>query len=224
MPARGTLGQILFCNAHISSWLGYSHAVADPELIFQLTWRRLVQQQQGEENIQMPCEILFLGGAPGAGKGTMTPFIMRERGLDAQPIVMSSLLNSPAAKKIIEAGGLVSDFEVFQMLLEQLAKGEQANGCMVDGFPRTVVQVELLRLLHTKMKDLSGSLRAGRMPRPRFRMCILYVDEHESVQRQLSRGRQALEVLDGDVEAAAFAAEARRVSQPTRDRRGVERG
>jgi hypothetical protein len=56
-----------------------------------------------------------------------------------------------------------------------------------------VVQVELLRLLHTKMKDLSGSLRAGRMPRPRFRMCILYVDEHESVQRQLSRGRQALE-------------------------------
>ena len=176
-----------------SSWLGYSHAVADPELIFQLTWRRLVQQQQGEENIQMPCEILFLGGAPGAGKGTMTPFIMRERGLDAQPIVMSSLLNSPAAKKIIEAGGLVSDFEVFQMLLEQLAKGEQANGCMVDGFPRTVVQVELLRLLHTKMKDLSGSLRVARMPRPRFRMCILYVDEHESVQRQLSRGRQALE-------------------------------
>ena len=31
------------------------------------------------------------------------------------------------------------------------------------------------------------------MPQPRFRMCILYVDEHESVQRQLSRGRKALE-------------------------------
>ena len=124
-----------------ASWIGYSHAVADPELIFQLTWRRLATQHGGEEQIQLPCEILFLGGAPGAGKGTMTPYILSERGLDAQPVVMSSLLNSPVAQKIIEQGGLVSDFEVFQMLLEQLARPEQAKGCMVDGFPRTVVQV-----------------------------------------------------------------------------------
>jgi len=184
-----------------ASWIGYSHAVADPELIFQLTWRRLATQHGGEEQIQLPCEILFLGGAPGAGKGTMTPYILSERGLDAQPVVMSSLLNSPVAQKIIEQGGLVSDFEVFQMLLEQLARPEQAKGCMVDGFPRTVVQVELLRLLHSRMKELSAgrsgsgssSDAAVRMPRPRFRMCILYVDEHESVQRQLSRGRKALE-------------------------------
>jgi len=179
-----------------SSWIGYSHAVADPELIFHLTWRRLAQKYQGDESIGMPREILFLGGAPGAGKGTMTPYIMRERGLTGEPIVMSSLLNSPAARRIIETGGLVSDFEVFAMLLEQLAMPEQETGCMVDGFPRTVVQVELLRLLHAKMKDFSGLGQSGqpaRMPRPRFRMCILYVDEHESVQRQLSRGRKALD-------------------------------
>ena len=53
--------------------------------------------------------------------------------------------------------------------------------------------MELLRLLHSKIKELSATSAGSRMPQPRFRMCILYVDEHESVQRQLSRGRKALE-------------------------------
>ena len=73
----------------------------------------------------------------------------------------------------------------------ELLKLTQTLTSLPQPFPRAVVQVELLKLLHDKMADLSRS--AERMPRPHFRMCILYVDEHESIQRQLSRGRAALE-------------------------------
>jgi len=168
-------------------WLGYgSYTVMDPAMIFQASWRRLVMQRGGgdETAIRLPREILFLGGAPGAGKGTMTPYIMWERGIEAEPVVISSLLQSPAAKRIIEEGGLVSDTEVFAMLLDELSQPNQRNGSLVDGYPRTVVQVELLRLLHAKMTELSRRVAreggaagvvaaAAAFPRPHFRMCIL---------------------------------------------------
>lgn len=93
-------------------WLGFSEVVKDPAMIFQAAWRRLSALVDGEQNIRLPHEIMFLGGAPGAGKGTMTPYVMWERGITAKPIVMSSVLNSPSAQKIINAGGLVGDMEV----------------------------------------------------------------------------------------------------------------
>jgi len=178
-------------------WLGYSDAVRDPEMIFQQAWRRLATRAGGEMRIKLPSEIMFLGGAPGAGKGTMTPYIMYERGLTAKPIVISSLLKSPAARKIIDEGGLVGDMEVFNMLLDELSSQEQLEGALVDGFPRTVTQVNLLKILHAKMNEMSraseGSELQDLFPKPRFRMCILWVDEHTSVERQLMRGRQATE-------------------------------
>ena len=187
-------------------WIGFLSTVQAPEMIFQLAWRTLALSSGGEDRVRLPREIMFLGGAPGAGKGTMTPYIMRERGLETEPITMSALLNSPAAKKIIDEGGLVSDMEVFSIILDELSSPGHAEGCLVDGFPRTVIQVELLQLLHAKMASLSRSSEVARaaaepaspvvpvvMPRPHFRMCILYVDEHESIQRQLSRGRAAVE-------------------------------
>ena len=179
------------------TWLGFSDSVKDPTIIFNMAWRRLISAVGGERNVRLPTEIMFLGGAPGAGKGTMTPYIMWERGLEGSPVVMSSLLNSPQAKKIIDEGGLVGDMEVFTMLLDELASPSQRLGSLVDGFPRTVAQVQLLQLLHAKMSELSRTYDHTELqsyfPRPRFRMCILFVDEHVSIERQLSRGRQALE-------------------------------
>jgi adenylate kinase len=181
-------------------WIGLSSSEMsqNPEVIFDMAWSSLKEKHGGEDRIALPREIMFLGGAPGAGKGTMTPHIMRERGLGKdQSISMSSLLNSPAAKRIIDQGGLVSDMEVFSILLEALSKPDKRLGALVDGFPRTVTQVELLRLLHSKMDELSrggaDKARCPAMPRPHFRMGILYVDEKESIRRQLSRGQQALE-------------------------------
>ena len=44
------------------------------------------------------------------------------------------------------------------MLLEALAEPDQFEGCLVDGFPRTVIQVQLLKLLQDKMGALSRSV------------------------------------------------------------------
>ena len=132
-------------------WIGFSSTsvLADPEMIFSLAWRSLTLSSGGEESVRLPREILFLGGAPGAGKGTMTPYIMRERGLDNAPIVMSSLLQSPAAKKIIDEGGLVSDMEVFSMLLAEVRQlvSRSANASGSRPIPATPTLVPLPCLL-----------------------------------------------------------------------------
>jgi hypothetical protein len=82
----------------LSQWIG-SVEVEDPNIIFSSTWRRLVGKY-GTEDLTFPREFLLLGGAPGAGKGTCSPFITRARGYTTSPIVMSDLLNSPQAKRI----------------------------------------------------------------------------------------------------------------------------
>jgi hypothetical protein len=58
---------------------------------------RAYASKQGKD-VVFPREILWLGGAPGAGKGTNTAFIMKERHLTAKPIVVSDLLDSPEAR------------------------------------------------------------------------------------------------------------------------------
>ncbi len=142
----------------------------------------------------LPQEILWLGGAPGAGKGTNTNFILKERGIVAPPIVTSDLLQSPEMKAIKDAGGLVGDREVVGLLFRQLLDPRYAHGVLVDGFPRTLVQGELVRLYHDQMQLLHnqnrGTAEAYRFPRPLFHVVTLTVDEQTAVERQLKRGRQ----------------------------------
>lgn len=85
--------------------------VKDAQIIFNSVWTMLVEEL-GEENLRFPKEIFWLNGAPGAGKGTNTNFIMKYRDLTAPPLVVSDLLQSPAARKLIDTGRLVGDREV----------------------------------------------------------------------------------------------------------------
>ena len=71
--------------------------IKDPDVIFNSVWKNL-EEELGREKLQFPKELLLLGGAPGAGKGTQTRFIMKARGLTCPPIVVSDLLTSPEAK------------------------------------------------------------------------------------------------------------------------------
>ena len=141
-----------------------------------------------------PKEIMWLGGAPGSGKGTNTPFILRERGLTAPPIVVSDLLDTPEMRALKDRGQFVGDREVIEALLRKLLEPAYQTGVVVDGFPRTQVQAEAVKLLHDQIMQLRaiywGTPIGKRFRRPIFRITVLFVGEQTSVERQLSRGRE----------------------------------
>src|SRR3954471_6047169 len=167
--------------------------IKDAPLIFGQVWNRLVQER-GLENMVFPKEIMWLGGAPGSGKGTNTPFILRERGLTAPPIVVSDLLDTPGMRALKDRGQFVGDREVIEALLRKLLEPEYQTGVVVDGFPRTKVQAEAVKLLHDRMMQLRsshwGTPTGKRFRRPIFRITVLFVGEQTSVERQLNRGRE----------------------------------
>jgi adenylate kinase len=165
--------------------------IKDAQLIFSAVWQRL-EAQIGRENLRFPKEIILLGGAPGAGKGTNTTFIAKARGLTCGPIVISSLLDSPEARRFKDAGSMVGDREVIDLLLHRLLKPEFRDGVILDGFPRTKVQVECLKLLVDKMHALRREFYKTPLSihfrQPTIHIMVLFVDEATSIARQLRRG------------------------------------
>jgi len=170
--------------------------------IFEECWGRLVASVGGKDNICVPREIVWLNGAPGAGKGANTNFILRTRGFTLRPIECSSLFrNDPEVKSTINSGGMVPDTKVVYLLMDALlnpSNEETCNGTgvLVDGFPRTKEQVDCLKLLHDKIMDLhrahaTDPVLSKSFPRPMWKIVVLYVDEKESIRRQLARGTKA---------------------------------
>ena len=94
--------------------------------------------------------LVFLG-APGAGKGTQAEYICRHFGIVAVStgnIIREALRNGTElglkAKSYMDAGGLVPDDIVIDIIKERLAKEDCQDGFVLDGFPRTVPQAEAL--------------------------------------------------------------------------------
>ena len=169
--------------------------VKDAQLIFHSVWHEL-EKEVGVENLKFPAEIFWLNGAPGAGKGTQTAFIMEFRDLTEKPIVVSELLQSPEAKKKIDAGLLAGDREVTKLVLRELLDPKYESGAVVDGYPRTKTQVECLKRFHRCLSDLRskylGTFQEAQFPKPRFHIIMLFIDEDESVRRQLLRGERCI--------------------------------
>ncbi len=165
--------------------------IKDAHIIFRSVWESLLVDF-GQANLRFPKELILLGGAPGAGKGTQTEHIRQLRGLTCPPIVVSSLLNTPAAEAIKSQGGMVGDREVIGIVFRELLKPEFRDGAILDGFPRTTVQVEALKLLIAKMNDLwreyHGTPNARFYRKPAIHVVILFVEEKTSIERQLKRG------------------------------------
>lgn len=170
--------------------------IKDAQLIFSAVWADLLESYD-PNGLRFPVEFIWLGGAPGAGKGTNTPFIAETRGITAPPVVISSLLTTPQAIRLKNAGMMVGDREVIGLLLEELLKPEYHDGVIVDGFPRTKVQVECLKLFYHAMLGLHAEYRgtplAPHFRKPLFRIALLFVSEDVSVHRQLKRGREIRE-------------------------------
>ncbi len=163
--------------------------------IFREVWADLAQLIESG-TASLPKEMIWLGGAPGSGKGTNTPFILRERSITASPIVTSDLLDSPEMKRLKDGGNLVGDRDVIRILFTKLLNPEYDGGVLIDGFPRSRVQVECVKLLYQQMLELRAKYRdtprAGSFPKPIFQIVVLYVEEKESIERQLKRGRQLI--------------------------------
>ncbi|MCH2155200.1 MAG: nucleoside monophosphate kinase [Opitutales bacterium] len=170
--------------------------VKDANLIFNAVWNELVDEF-GEDNLRFPREIIWLNGAPGSGKGTNTDFIMELRDITTPPVVVSDLLNSPEARAKKEAGILVGDKEVLGLLFKELLKPDYHLGTIVDGFPRSFVQVQCLKTFYAKLNEQRsrhlGSSKESLYPKPQFHIVVLFVDEKEAVKRQISRGQKAIE-------------------------------
>jgi len=169
--------------------------VKDAQLIFQSVWREL-ENDFGKKNLRFPKELILLGGAPGAGKGTNTDFIRKVRDITEEPIVVSELLSSPEAVAIKARGAMVGDRDVVRILFRKLLEAEYRGGAVLDGFPRTKVQVECLKMLYDEMislrREFADSPELVHFKQPVFHIMVLFIEEPESVARQLKRGRQTI--------------------------------
>lgn len=167
--------------------------IKDAQIIFEAVWQGL-ESELGREKLAFSKEIILLGGAPGAGKGTHTSFILKARGLTCPPIVVSALLDSPGARRVKDSGGLIGDREVVNVIFRRLLQPEYRDGCILDGFPRTKVQVECLKLLVKQMqalrREFAGTPLGAHFRQPTIHVMVLFVDEKTSVERQLKRGRE----------------------------------
>jgi len=90
--------------------------------------------------------VILLGG-PGSGKGTQSQFITKKFGVPqistGDMLRAAVKAGSPLgveAKKVMDAGGLVSDEIILGLIQERLAEADCANGFLLDGFPRTTPQ------------------------------------------------------------------------------------
>ncbi len=95
---------------------------------------------------------LILLGAPGAGKGTQAAFICKQFGIPQistgdmlRAAVKAGTSMGLAAKKVMDAGQLVSDEIIIGLVKERLTQTDCANGFLFDGFPRTIAQAQAMK-------------------------------------------------------------------------------
>ena len=95
---------------------------------------------------------VILLGAPGAGKGTQAQFMTEKYGIPQistgdmlRAAIKEGTPTGLAAKKVMDAGQLVSDDIIIALVKERIAKVDCEKGFLLDGFPRTIPQANAMK-------------------------------------------------------------------------------
>ncbi len=141
---------------------------------------------------------IVLFGPPGAGKGTQSQFLMDKFHLSH--ISTGDLFRKhlkegtnlgKLAQKYMDAGNLVPDEVVIDMVEDKIQSERDIAGFIFDGFPRTVEQAKAL----DKLLEKTGAPIRG--------MIALVVPEEELINRLMERGKTSGRVDDQDQEKIA---------------------
>jgi adenylate kinase len=101
---------------------------------------------------------IILLGSPGSGKGTQAQFITEKFAIPQ--ISTGDMLRAAVregtplgleAKKVMDAGGLVSDDIILGLIKERIAQSDCKKGYLLDGFPRTIAQAEGLEKMGVEL-------------------------------------------------------------------------
>jgi adenylate kinase len=104
---------------------------------------------------------IILLGSPGSGKGTQAQFITEKYAIPQistgdmlRAAVRAGTPLGVEAKKVMDAGGLVSDNIILGLIKERITQTDCKNGFLLDGFPRTIVQAEGLEAMGIVIDDV----------------------------------------------------------------------
>lgn len=101
---------------------------------------------------------LILLGAPGAGKGTQAAFICQQYGIaqiSTGDMLRAAVKNGTPlgvqAQSVMQAGALVSDDLIIELVKERITLPDCAQGFLFDGFPRTIAQAQAMKTCGVKL-------------------------------------------------------------------------
>lgn len=129
---------------------------------------------------------LILLGPPGAGKGTQAARLVQAKGIPQlstgdmlRAAVAAGTPTGLKAKAVMEAGELVSDAIVNQIVSDRVGEADCANGFILDGYPRTLAQADAVETM------------LAAMGKPLDAVVELVVDDRALVGRIVKRAEQA---------------------------------
>jgi len=150
--------------------------------------------------------LVVIAGPPGAGKGTQCSQLATLPGVVhisiGESLRREIAIGSPIGTRVhacVEAGRLVPDVDVFELIASRLVRHRTASAVLLDGFPRTIGQAEMLERLRPRAVGLVILLELPLGPalqRLRARERADDTDPNVVAERILSYARDTKPVLD----------------------------